>query len=399
MYNKNISNLVAKLNVKSYTDFSVLETPSSALSKVDYYFDSVTSGNKEVQQLLYEVVGDSLIRVAEPNKAFIFMGKGRNGKSVLFRVIEKLLEVPQKPKSQTSDNNKKSQKPLIQCSHEHLEQLCGTRLGGKTTVKYLNGCTCNIAEDQKQPKFIDTSIITRIISGEPISICTKGSEEELIKPYCTLLFSVNEVLNFKETGIYITDRIIVIPFTATFTDDNNRNIYLKDELCQPLALQIIATRAIDAISKALDKGHFTIPAVVEEATNNYFMECNNVAEFCSLYPIKKFVAKSIYYNEYRSWCNYNNKEAVCNTKFGKEVKNLGYRAERYSFKNDRKTYYTAPDFDNYCAQDVYKQYLIDNGISEETASNCTEEELMATFDCISFSDYQKKTLYNSCNSE
>lgn len=139
--------------------------------------------------------------------------------------------------------------------------------------------------------------------------------------------------------------------------------------------------------------------MVEEATNNYFMECNNVAEFCSLYPIKQFIAKSIYYKEYCTWCNYNNKESVSNTRFGKEVLNLGYRAERYSFKNDRKTYYAAPDFDNNQAQEIYKKYLFDSGISEETAQKYTEAQIMATFGNCSFSDYQTDLLYSNCSVE
>ena len=52
-----------------------------------------------------------------------------------------------------------------QCSHEHLENLSGSRLGSKSTVKNLKGCTANISEDQTQPRFVNTSLITRIISA------------------------------------------------------------------------------------------------------------------------------------------------------------------------------------------------------------------------------------------
>lgn len=360
-----------------YKDQSVLSTESQDLDLVNYFFESITCGDKDIERLLYEVIGYSLAKTCVLSKAFIFKGNGRNGKSKIFRIIEALL-----------GNDL--------CSHEHLEKLSGPKAGGKSTIKNLENATVNISEDQKQPKYVNTSLITRAISGEPISL---GGIEDMT-PYATLLFSVNEVIDFKETGIYITDRFVVIPFNATFTDyNNNRYVNIGEELCKQKPLQIIATRAINAFVDVLNNGKFTIPAVVEEATNNYFMECNNVAEFCSLYPIKQFIAKSIYYREYCTWCNYNNKESVSNTRFGKEVLNLGYRAERYSFKNDRKTYYTAPDFDNNEAQEVYKQYLSDSGISEESAQKYTEKELMDTFGNSSFAEYQTDLLYSNSNSE
>ena len=48
---------------------------------------------------------------------------GRNGKSKIFRILEKIL----------GEEN---------CSHEHLEDLSGNRLGAKSTVKYLERKVC-----------------------------------------------------------------------------------------------------------------------------------------------------------------------------------------------------------------------------------------------------------------
>lgn len=353
---------ILAVNAKYY-DLSVLTTDSEELKKVNYYFDSVTCSNKEIETLLYEVIGCCLCKGAKLNKAFIFKGKGRNGKSVIMRVLEALL-------------GKK------QCSHEHLENLSGSKAGSKTTVRALSGCVVNIAEDQKQPKYINTSLITRIISGEPISLGQKGNHREELVPKVTMLFSVNDVIDFKETGIFITDRFVVIPFNNTFTDDNNnRNINIGEELCKPLALQIIATRAIEAFKKVLENGRFTIPAIVEEETRRYFMECNNVAEFCNAVPIKEFVTKAEYYNEYQEWCKYNNKEAVSNSIFGKEVLGLGYRAERYAFANKRETYYASPNFNNTDSRNIYDEYL-------------KAKEKDST---ILFSNFLRKRLYNKAN--
>ena len=370
--------IIAKLSVP-YNDSTVLTTNSKELELVNYYFDSISCHNKEVETLLYEVIGYSLTKTSKLNKAFIFKGNGRNGKSKIFRILEALLGEKQ-------------------CSHEHLENISGCKAGSKTTVLRLNGCTVNIAEDQKQPKYINTSLITRIISGETIVVEQKGKGNINLVPYATMLFSVNEVIDFKETGLYITDRFIVIPFNATFTDSsNNRDINIGENLCKPLALQIIATRALKAFKEVLIKGRFTIPSIVEEETKKYFLECNNVVEFCELYPIKDLIRKEAYYKEYCKWCNYNNIEAVNNVKFGKEVLALGYRSERYGSKAQRKTYYTALDFDKEKFNALYDKFIKNACVAKETVENYNDNDLKASIG-TNFSDFLVRNLYSGQNS-
>ena len=367
MWNNNINELVAELKVP-WDDLKVLSTPSKELNIVNYYFSSICCQNKELEKLLYECVGSCLCKSVKLQKAFIFFGEGRNGKGVLAKLISRIL------------GNK-------QCSHERLEQLSGSRLGGKTTVKALMGCTANIVPDQGQPRYVNTSLIKSIIAGDTISVEQKREGKIEFEPYATLIFLVNDVIDFKETGLAIKDRFIVIKFPAVFTDDNNnRNINIAEELCQPLALQIIATRAIQAFSEVLKNGKFTIPPSVEAETKKYFMECNNVAEFCELYPIKDIIIKSKYYDEYRKWCNRNNKEAVSNAIFGKRVLALGYRPERYSFGNNRHTYYASPTFSNSDSKDIYDRYLTSCGLSEQMEKT-TSEEALAKYDITNFNDY------------
>ena len=358
--------------VKSYYDPNVLLTNSPELEVVDYYFKSVTDEHEDIENLLYEMIGYCLATTAKLNKAFLLKGSGRNGKSKIFRVLEKLL------------NNK--------CSHENLEALSGCKAGSRTTIKQLDGVTLNIAEDQKQPRYINNSFITRLISGEPISIEQKGDDNFELEPYATLLFSVNEVINFREVGLHITDRFIVIPFNVTFTDENgNRDINMGKNLCQPKALKIIATRAIQAFNKVLENGKFTIPDSVKKETDRYFNECNNVCEYCSAFPIKTFIFKSRYYEEYCKWCATNNMEAVSNAQFGKTVLSLGYRAERYSFGKVRNTYYAAQDFDNDDSRIIYDEFLKLSCINEELDTILDDNSYQYSYG--TFNDYLCEQFY------
>ena len=209
-----------------------------------------------------------------------------------------------------------------------------------------------------------------------------------------MLYSVNDIIDFKAVGLHITDRHVVIPFQAKFTDyNNNRNINIVEELYKPLALQIIATRAIEAIKEALNRGEFTIPPLVEEETKRYFLDCNSVEEFCELFPIGTIITKSRYYEEYSKWCDDNNREAVSNSIFGKRVIKLGYRRERYSFGSNRYTYYTAPNFKNSDSRKIYDDFLTRSGVSEESDKTFDEDTMRKRFQ-TSFSDYLCECLYN-----
>ena len=368
----NIDNLVADLKV-DYKDQSVLTTPSPELEKVNQFFSDITSNDKGVENLLFQILGNAMCKTAVMQKAFIFKGKGRNGKSRLFRILEAILGEQQ-------------------CSYETLETLSGNKSGSKTNARFLKGCTVNISEDQQQPRYINHSILNKIISGDTISEI-KGKERIVFRPYATMLFSVNDVIDFKETKICITDRIVVIQFNSTFIE--NRNINIEYELCQPKALQIIATRAINAFKEVLKNGKFTIPPVVELETNRYFMDCNNVIEFCNLFPIKEFMVKDRYHKEYCKWCASNNLEAYNNVKFGKEVLNLGYRSERFTFGRKKITCYVSPNFNNTENKNIYHRYLKENGISEEAGRIYDEATLVATFGIPPFDEYLWKSNNNT----
>lgn len=117
-----IDSIIADLDV-SYKDLNVLTEDTQELRDVNYFFDSICCGDKELENLLYEIIGYSLTKNAKLSCGFIFKGNGRNGKSKVFRILEHLLGEEQ-------------------CSHEHLEDLSGSRLGAKSTVKHLERLYC-----------------------------------------------------------------------------------------------------------------------------------------------------------------------------------------------------------------------------------------------------------------
>lgn len=366
------------LKKEFYQEENIINANAEDIALVDSYFDSITCGDKDIENLLYEIISLCCTKTNKFHKAFIFKGTGRNSKSTVVRIIEKLLsEENCIEEADDQFDDKSDKKEHKYCSHEHIERLCGSKAGSKNTVSFLKGCTMNVAEDQHQVKFIDNGILTKLISGEPIAVGKVGKEKDDFTPYATLIFTVNEVIDFKEVGIHIMDRYLVIPFRQTYTDENNnRDIDKVSKLTQESILKIIATRAIKALREANERGHLTLPLAVKEETEKYFMDCNEVLEFCNLYPIKKLITKVAYYNIYKDWCNANGKEKLNNVYFGKRVLALGYKEARLSFAGKRENYYTNPKCDNDGAREEYNRYLISISCTEKRVSNIPEETLI-----------------------
>lgn len=399
----NIDNLIV-IKEELYTKDDIL-TNSNSLELVNKFFNDITSGDKEVEELLYSIIGYSLTKTSKFAKAFIFKGKARNGKSCIFRILESILTNNEYIKDSEKDNfdSKKEESEKDNdnticnkfVSHENIERLSGSKAGSKNTISFLKGCTVNIAEDQKQPKYINTGALTKLISGEPIAIGQVGKEKEDYTPYATMLFSVNEVIDFKEFGLNLRDRFVILEFKNTFLDENNnRDINIIEKLCEDIPLKIIIFKAINAFKKANEIGKFLIPKSVEESTKNYFMDCNEVLEFSNLYPITKLITKSGYYKSYKDWCNNNNKDILDNASFGKRVMALGCNEDRFSFAGKRETYYISKTFSKEDVRNEYNKYLSENKVLEETVRNCSDKTLYEKHDeAITWNEYLRRILY------
>ena len=250
------------------------------------------------------------------------------------------------------------------------------QLNVKSSLDLL-GRSVNISEDQKQPKSLDISLIQKIISGDTISVPQKDGQKFTFRPYTTMLISLNDVVDFKDRSAALVDRLAVIPFNKTFIAGANCDIHIEDRLCEGTCLQIIAIMAIQAFSKALQNGTFTIPPSVIEATNAYFMECNSASEFCSLYPIRTFVGKAEYRERCRLWCEDNDRIFIGKENFGKYVSSQGYRLEeRYSFASVKhRNWYVAPNFVSSAKDRMYQEYH-DNNVGSLNSRFSTFDEFL-----------------------
>ena len=200
--------------------------------------------------------------------------------------------------------------------------------------------TCNISNEQRPSKMSNINKLVGLIRGNKV-LPAKEFGDLTFTPYTTLLFNVRDIRDFDGVFSDLGEYFKVIPFKNQL----NVNKSFVDTLLTPENLQYFTFKALDAFSKVLQRGSFTIPAVVEEATNNYLLNNNSAREFIIENPIFYIERKSTYYKDYCDWCDSNNKRPVDCSPFGKEVLKSGYLTDRYSIGGGRRPcYYKTKDF-------------------------------------------------------
>lgn len=149
---------------------------SSSNFVVDKFFSDITCQNKELEILLYEIIGYCCCRTTMYQLSFILKGSGGNGKSTYFRIIKTLL------------GNSAASIRLTKVSKERFSLIS------------LYCKTCAIADDISNGKDIDTGLLKTIISGEYVRGEYKGIDEVEFEPYATILIGMNNIVTFNDSS-------------------------------------------------------------------------------------------------------------------------------------------------------------------------------------------------------
>lgn len=321
--------LTNKLGI-DYIKSDILNSSADVLL-INQFFNEVTNGNVKLQQLLYEIIGACCIRDNSIPIAFIFSGSSENinsdGRKVFIDILNAILG---------------------NCvTHENLQNLA---IGNSTMELYTK--TCNISNEQEPPKVNNMNILRNIICGNKFTDQKSGL---IFNPYSTMIFNINDILDFDSSLSGLKSYFKVIPFDNLLTLDRIK----LDMILKPTNLLHIVYKALEAYSKIMrsDTRMFTIPDIVESATNKYLLDSNSAREFLDIEPIFEVVEKRPYYDKYWKWCEDNNRLGMSDAQFGKEVLKRGYKCIRISVNGNRYNYYTIPNFNGNNLKNKYYDYI------------------------------------------
>lgn len=329
--------LTSKLAI-NYVEQNAISNIDKRLQVIKIFFTNITCGNKQLELLLYIIIGMCCCRSNNFNVAFVLAGNTCNsedGRSVFIELLDRIL-----------GNS---------ASHENLRKLADVK-----SALELYGKTCNISEEVEHPNISYMDNIRKLITGKEQNVCNAHSNL-VFTPYTTFLINVKEILDFGTALFGMKDYFKIIPFNA------KRPIKQKilDVLFEAETLQYIALQGIKAYCQAIRIGKLPTVDIVETKTAKYFRDNNSVLEYCTEEPINGIVCKSHYYYNYCRFCIDNNSKRVSRANFGTEIRKLGYEPIRPSFKGKRIQCYIEPKFDIEKCRTEYIQSLAKQGTTIE----------------------------------
>lgn len=167
--------------------------PAAYSAVCDKTLDKLACNDPAIRALLEEVVGYCFYRRNELRKAFILTGDKHNGKSTFLDMITNLLGT------------------------ENTVALDLKELGDRFKTAELFGKLANIGDDIGDEFIANPAIFKKVVSGDRINAERKGQDPFDFNCYAKQLFSANNIPRIKDKSGAVIDRLIIVPFDASFT--------------------------------------------------------------------------------------------------------------------------------------------------------------------------------------
>lgn len=281
---------------------------------VDKVLDKISCNDKELRNLIEEMMGYILLPSVRYHKAFILKGEGSNGKSTLLEMIGNMV----------GDKN--------------ISSLSMQELNHNFKLAEITNKVANIGDDISDKYMDDSSIFKKLVSGEEITVDKKNETPYKIRNYATLLFAMNDLPQVRDKSYGFNRRLIIIPFDAEFkSTDPDFDPFILDKLKSDNAKSYLLNVALSGLTRLFNQNGFTEPRSVDSMLSEYMKDNNNVLQFIENYDPEGVPSKDVY-KEYQFWCSDNGLESYGIRKFNKEirrVKNLELQVENVGGKSQQ----------------------------------------------------------------
>ena len=271
--------------------------PEAYSEVCDRTLDKISCHDPEVRALLEEVAGYTMYRRNELRKAFILIGDKANGKSTFFDMVNTMLG-----SANTTALDLK----------ELSDRFKTAEAAGKLAI---------IGDDIGDEFIPNPSIFKKLVSGDRINVERKGKDPFDFDNYSKLLFSANNIPRIKDKSGAVIDRLIIVPFRATFSpDDPDFDPDIKYKLRNEESIKYLIRIGINALSNVLERKRFTVSESMQKELKEYEVNNNPVLLFFAEDPKITDEPTSKVYRKYSEFCSLNGFQPISNMEFSKQVR-------------------------------------------------------------------------------
>lgn len=267
-----------------------------AESSLFFKFINVALPDGEVQDMVQDYIGYTLLGDTRFQTAILFLGTGANGKGTLMKIVKAL-------------HHRVAAADLAALDNFGMQQLIGASLVliDELPVGNLRG------NEQKAKS---------LISGDSININRKYRDPIEFTNTAKFIISGNHIPKGLDRSFGMWRRLKVVNFNTTIPEDQRDGLLHEKIIANELG--IVLKWALDGLIRLLDRGHFTEPQAVKNQIRMAQVQSSSVLQHIEdigavVHTPDKFTHKDQIYRAYRDWCINNGKSPEASDGFWKQV--------------------------------------------------------------------------------
>jgi putative DNA primase/helicase len=233
--------------------------------KLKEFIDFCACNNDNIRRQLFEMIGCALVPNVLFQKAFILLGSGGNGKSVLLSLIKNIMG--------------------MWCSTVNIKDFSNIF----SLAEVFDGL-CNIVDDLGKNKLEDTDTFKTIVGGGSYNVSKKYANPYTATSMSTQIIASNELPYFNDTSHGIIRRLQFIDFDAKVSKPNINLLFelLDDEE----GMSWLITKSLIAWREAYERGSLTSSYESEVLLMRYQLDINSCLEFIlDTYLDEKYITR------------------------------------------------------------------------------------------------------------
>jgi len=297
-FTKHSPDYLSRVQIPIYYD------ENATCPRFDMFLNSSLDGNEKKIHTIWEMFAYCFIKDSGLlSKAFMHTGKGSNGKSILFGIIEACLG-------------------KLNMSAKTIHDFERNRFAAAA----LEGKLANICADVGSNGISETEMLKKIISGDPIDCEKKYFDSYTFSPYATLIFSANEIPEVDDESDAFARRFELIEWTKAFYG-TDRDHSVKTIRKDPGELSGIFNKICVIANQLLERQTLKYESTVEDAKKKWRLKSDSVNSFVNddlAQGENYWCPKVRIFSAYLKYCTQDGIKALTNTKFNAKMREKGF---------------------------------------------------------------------------
>lgn len=243
---------------------------------VDNWLKDLMSGDKELVQLLWQIISASTNGNYSYRKGAWFVGNGNDGKGTVQRLIMNLI------------------------GRENVASVKAEQFSERFALSQVIGKTCIIGDDSQVSYLDNAGNYFSVVTGDPVPVEAKGKQPTLAIFNKLVIQSTNFLPKFRNKSNGTYRRLLIVPFNKSFTAETDNWKIKDDYIKRPEVLEYVLKKAL-----SLNFERFIEPKATQKLLDEFKINNDTVLAFVTSdfqEFVSDFLPTAFITAYYQAWC-------------------------------------------------------------------------------------------------